>query len=91
MRTTRGREDKVRIKEMRKTEEREKWVQGVVTALWDELTTTRNTAGGIPVPNARALGPGGVDITGEVVALNNVLDQVEERVRNIRASLQELD
>ncbi len=36
-----------RRKEMRKTEEREKWVQGVVTALWEELFTTRgNIMGG---------------------------------------------
>ncbi|KAJ3484315.1 hypothetical protein NLI96_g5720 [Meripilus lineatus] len=42
------REEVGRRKELRRMEEREKWVQGVVTALWDELTTTR---GGAPSPN----------------------------------------
>jgi hypothetical protein len=32
-----SREEAGRRKEMRKTEEREKWVQGVVVALWDEM------------------------------------------------------
>lgn len=86
-----GREDKARMKEIRKTEEREKWVQGVVTTLWEELTTTKQS-GLSGQDRSIAAGGGDIgDVKGEVTALNNVLDQVEERVRSIRASLLELD
>ena len=44
------REEIGRRKELRKMEEREKWVQGVVTALWDELTMNR---GGVPGPGGQ--------------------------------------
>ena len=46
------REEKGRLKELRRTEEREKWVQGVVTTLWDELTTTKQAVGGWPAGQA---------------------------------------
>ena len=80
------REEAGRRKEIKRTEEREKWVQGVVTALWDELTATKAAAGGWP-----ALRSGSGDIKEEIAELNNVLDRVEERVQTLKRSLQELD
>lgn len=90
------REETGRRKEMKRTEEREKWVQGVVTALWDELTATKASAGGWPVVPRAELGEEGKgaatgDIKGEILELSNVLDRVEERVQTLRKSLQELD
>ena len=80
------------MKEIRRTEEREKWVQGVVTTLWDELTATKQTIGWPSQGRSIAAPDGDInDIKAEVTELTNVLDQVEERVRSIRASLQELD
>jgi hypothetical protein len=43
------REESGRRKEMRKVEEREKWVQGIVTALWEELAAGRQP-GALPPP-----------------------------------------
>ncbi|CCM07179.1 uncharacterized protein FIBRA_09520 [Fibroporia radiculosa] len=81
------REEVGRRKEMRKTEEREKWVQGVVTALWDELVATRNSpgAGSSLVPRPAA------DWRDEVGEINVALDYIEQRVRLVKESLKELD
>ena len=79
-----------RAKEMRRTEEREKWVQGVVTTLWDELTAQKQGAGAWQSAG-RPLTSGSGDIKTEIAELSNVLDQIEERVRTIRASMAELD
>ncbi len=79
-----GREEVGRRKEVRRTEEREKWVQGIVTALWEELTT--KSPNGWPPVQAQ-----GGDIKQEVAELNVVLDKIEERVQSLRKSLQELD
>ncbi|KAH9948214.1 hypothetical protein B0H21DRAFT_707938 [Amylocystis lapponica] len=83
------REDVGRRKEMRKMEEREQWVQGIVTGLWDELIANRNILGSSalsassnrPVGNARE----------EVGELTAALDMIEDRVGRIRESLRELD
>jgi hypothetical protein len=80
-----GREEIGRRKELRRTEEREKWVQGIVTALWDELTATKAANGGWPVMRTQ----GGIQE--EVLELQTVLDKIEERVHSLRKSLQELD
>ncbi|GJE89647.1 GRAM domain-containing protein [Phanerochaete sordida] len=82
------REEVGRRKEIRRTEEREKWVQGVVTALWDELTATK-AAGGGGWPAIRSEPVGDVKI--ELLELNSILDRVEERVQTLRKSLQDLD
>ncbi|KAI0095017.1 hypothetical protein BDY19DRAFT_902058 [Irpex rosettiformis] len=79
-----GREEAGRRKEIRRTEEREKWVKGVVTALWEELTT-KPVAGWPPV---RAQGG---DVKEEIAELTNILDKIEERVNVLRKSLGELD
>ncbi|OBZ68431.1 GRAM domain-containing protein YSP2 [Grifola frondosa] len=69
-----SREEVGRHKEMRKTEEREKWVQGVVTALWEELLASRGTAGaGAWPPIARVSG----DWKEEVSDINSTLDALE--------------
>lgn len=87
------REEAGRRKEMRRTEEREKWVQGVVTALWEELAAGRQpgalpAAGGSQAQQSVRLPESWRD---EVAELGRSLDAVEERVRLIRRSLQELD
>ena len=80
------REEAGRRKEIRRTEEREKWVQGVVTALWDELTATKAATGGWPTLHADS-----GDIKEEIGQISAVLDRVEERVQTLRKSLHELD
>ncbi len=96
-----SREEAGRRKEMRKTEEREKWVQGIVTALWEELLQTRGPTavggvvgglggigglgGGVQAPLARG------DWKEEIGAINVQLDLVEQRISHIRESLEPLD
>ena len=79
-----GREEVGRRKEIRRTEEREKWVQGVVTALWEELTTK-------PVNGWPPLRAQGGDVKEQIAELTNILDKIEERVNVLRKSLEELD
>ncbi|KAI0684671.1 hypothetical protein BC835DRAFT_1292530 [Cytidiella melzeri] len=83
-----GREEIGRRKELKRTEEREKWVQGIVTALWEELTmtSTKSISGG-GWPALRGQG----DVKEQIVELQSMLDKVEERVQGLRKSLQELD
>lgn len=81
------REEVGRRKEIRRTEEREKWVQGVVTALWDELTETKVAGGGWPAIRSEPTG----DVKAELAELTLVLDRVEERVQTLKKSLQDLD
>ena len=93
-----GREEAGRRKEMKKTEERERWVQGIVSALWEEMVATRGAlaggagvagVGGVaPLPHA---GAEGVDWRDEVGAITAQLDLIEQRVLRIREGLQELD
>ncbi|KAI9438443.1 hypothetical protein BJY52DRAFT_548926 [Lactarius psammicola] len=84
----------------RPTEEREKWVQGIVTALWHELEAGRQPGAASSSPGAanQALPqppPPGMQLPDqwreEVVQLRLALDTVEERVRAVRQSLAELD
>jgi len=83
-----GREEAGRMKELRRTEEREKWVQGIVTALWDELSAGKGTVGGMP---SDTLPTPNVNWREEVASLSKTLDAVEERVRHIRDTLNALD
>jgi hypothetical protein len=80
------REDVGRRKEMRKTQEKEKWVEGIVTALWEEL------AAGKP---GSLLPPSTSPVSGnwqeEVAKINQTLDAVEDRIRLIRDTLNALD
>jgi hypothetical protein len=80
------REDLGRRKEMRKTQEKEKWVEGIVTALWEEL------AAGKP---GSLLPPSTSPVSGnwqeEVAKINQTLDAVEDRIRLIRDTLNALD
>ena len=84
------------------TEEREKWVQGIVTALWQELEAGRQPAGGAGGPQQASedsapplIVPPAVQLPEnwheEVAQLKLALDTVEERVRAVRQSLAELD
>jgi len=90
-----GREEVGRRKEALKMEEREKWVQGVVTGLWEELTATRKysagSGGGSAAPPLSPPVISHSDWKGEIKDLNKALDDIEKRVNNVRASLQALD
>jgi hypothetical protein len=89
------REESGRRKEMRKMEEREKWVQGIVTALWEELAAGRQPGAALPPPQQPVPVPVGVKLPEswkeEVAELLGALNAVEERVQLIRGSLAELD
>jgi hypothetical protein len=99
-----AREEAGRRKEMRKVEERERWVQGVVGALWDEIGAARDAGvahvSGLPASAHAPLlasaprptrADGSIDVQAEVAALGVALDAVEERVRDLRASMGSLD
>lgn len=91
-----SREEAGRRKEAKKVEEKEKWVQGVVTAIWDELNGAVRP---MPPPSsAPALGESivragavGLDWKEEVREMSKLLDAVDERVQRIRQSLKDLD
>lgn len=86
----------------KQTEEREKWVHGIVTALWQELEAGRQpgaaSSGSQALPSAAdspPIVPPAVQLPEhwheEVAQLRRALDTVEERVRAVRQSLTELD
>lgn len=93
-----GREEVGRRKEMRKVEEREKWVQSIVTALWDELAAGKKEAIGM-VHHGRVNGGDGSSSQSpadtvapgswmeEVAHLHDTLNTVEQRVKAIRETL----
>ncbi|OSD01214.1 hypothetical protein PYCCODRAFT_1370012 [Trametes coccinea BRFM310] len=90
-----SREEVGRRKEMRKIEEREKWVQGVVTALWEELLASRASgAGGAQgfsaVPNAPSTRPAGGDWREEIGHVSAQLDVLEQRIRDIRENVNQV-
>lgn len=80
------REDVGRRKEMRKTQEKEKWVEGIVTALWDELA-----AGKPDSPFHPPTSPVSGNWQEEFANINKTLDAVEDRIRLIRETLNALD
>ncbi|KIJ66525.1 hypothetical protein HYDPIDRAFT_86731 [Hydnomerulius pinastri MD-312] len=83
-----NREEAGRRKEARRTEEREKWVQGVVTGLWEEMAAGRARTGAPTLPvSSEPIG----DWQTEVASIGKTLDAVEERVRAIRESLNGLN
>jgi len=87
-----GRREEVgRRKEMKKIEEREKWVHSIVSALWDERMA-RNPLIEPIVPSAPLNHlPSNSDPNAEMGELSRMLDYVENRVRSIRHSLEDLD
>ncbi|KAJ7050882.1 hypothetical protein C8F01DRAFT_1263583 [Mycena amicta] len=85
--------DKGRKKERNRKNDKEQWVAGVVTALWDELA-----AGKLPLTNIPQSEPAvaGAVVTAESIKqelgqLQTTLDTIEERVRRLRSSLTELN
>jgi hypothetical protein len=94
------REEAGRRKEMRRTEEREKWVQGIVTALWEELGTRCGSSAWHFTPaslfsSQQQSIPMNVHLPEswreEVAELMGALNAVEERAQLIRRSLADLD
>ncbi|OAX35402.1 hypothetical protein K503DRAFT_868295 [Rhizopogon vinicolor AM-OR11-026] len=82
------REEAGRRKEAKRAEEREKWVQDVVTGLWEEMAVGRARGGATTsVPSGHV----GSDWRSEVDAISATLNSVEERVRVIRESLDALN
>lgn len=84
-----NREEVGRRKEMKRADEKERWLQGVIAGVWEELATERaRVGGGLSVPLASA--PVG-NVQAEVANIGKVLDAVEQRVRTIRESLEGLN
>lgn len=80
------REEVGRRKGVKRAEEKERWLQGVVAGVWEELAAER--ARGVTVPLTSV--PVG-DVQAEVVNIGKALDAVEQRVRAIRESLEGLN
>jgi hypothetical protein len=76
-----GREDIGRRKEIQKANEKEKLVEGIVTALWEELK-----AGSSPLPPPPSTSPVG-NWQEEFANINKTLDAVEDRIRLIREAM----
>ncbi|KAF5385387.1 hypothetical protein D9615_001078 [Tricholomella constricta] len=76
-------------KSLRKEEEREKWVQGVVTALWDELGAAK--ANQVPQASYGALPPVAASWREEVTQLLKTLDSVDDRIQTLRSSLNSVE
>ncbi|KAJ6583194.1 hypothetical protein B0H10DRAFT_1834207 [Mycena sp. CBHHK59/15] len=84
-------------KELAKVEDKEQWVAGVVTALWDELAAGKLAvapapAGGpavepISAPPTSDAPPSTENLKLEISTLQTTLDTVEERVRLIKERL----
>lgn len=97
------REEAGRRKEAKRSEEREKWAQDVVTGLWEEMAIGRARGGigssGIFGAGGGAVGGGGGSVhlghvgdwRSEVDAITTTLNAVEERVRLLRESLDALN
>jgi len=77
-------------------EEREKWVQGIVTALWDELAVAKsvpsqwsggNSISPPTVPTTTPNTPLAGNLKIEMVEIGRTLDAVEARIRQIRETL----
>lgn len=85
------REEAGRRKEIHRAEEKEKWVQGVVSSLWDEIHAAKaGQQSGVQntlLDRSQVSG----DIKAEIAELAGVLDKIEERVQSLRKSLQDLD
>ncbi|CDO76479.1 hypothetical protein BN946_scf184615.g5 [Trametes cinnabarina] len=98
-----GREEVGRRKEERRIEEREKWVQGVVTALWEELLASRGNgvgagpglglglggagAGFSAASSAPSIRPTSDDWREELGHVSAQLDVLEQRIRDIRENV----
>jgi hypothetical protein len=98
-----SREKAGKLKGMKKMAEKEKWVQGIVKGLWDEMAAGKGPAppGIMPVhayidvaehspPSLPAL-PSSGSLREEITELRKTLDLVEERVNKIRERLSDLD
>ncbi|KAF9235160.1 hypothetical protein BU15DRAFT_51746 [Melanogaster broomeanus] len=77
-----NREEVGRRKEAKRAEEREKWVQGVVSGVWGELAAERVRP---PMPYSVSSAP--VNLQTELANIGEALDAMEDRVRSIRERL----
>ncbi|KAK0213034.1 hypothetical protein DFS33DRAFT_1393172 [Desarmillaria ectypa] len=74
-----------RRKVLQTTEEREKWIHGVVTALWDELSAGKGAV--VAVTDGR-FDP--TKLGDEIISMTRRLDDMEERIRHIKENLRGL-
>lgn len=68
-------------------EDRERWIHGVVTALWDEMAAGKGPPRVLQQPISREWNLTSENIADEVSRLYKTLDDVEERVKGIREML----
>jgi len=78
--------DNPKAEERGEREDREKWIQGVVTALWDEMAAGKGPPSP-PLPLPRRGDGSFENVVDEVGALYKTLDDIEQRARGIRQML----
>lgn len=79
-----------RRKELRRTVEREQWVKDALVAFWDDVATA-GRGRDIVSPLISTREDGTIDVRTELAEITRALDTVEERVKNLRESLNALD
>ncbi|THH30225.1 hypothetical protein EUX98_g3958 [Antrodiella citrinella] len=84
------REDVGRRQEQKRSLEREKWVQGVVSGLWDELAASRVALGSATMSATQATPTTAADWKDQVGGLNDALDAIDARVKTLRESIKDL-
>ncbi|CAK5276130.1 unnamed protein product [Mycena citricolor] len=72
-----------RHRERVRNEDREEWVAGVVTALWDELSSGKKLPPTAQAPSASLP----TDAKAELASILSTLDLIDERVRLVRSGL----
>lgn len=87
--------------EQRKVEEREKWIHGVVTALWDELAsgkgpgtvpgTSSDNSSAPSIPKDNDERAPAQNWRREITSLFKTLDDAETRIRSLRKELEQLE
>jgi hypothetical protein len=87
--------------EARKVEEREKWVQSIVTALWEELSATKegspvvlqphHTATSSQTATASKILESAVSPAHQAVLPMRTIDNLKEEMKELRKTLQELE
>ncbi|KAJ7589595.1 hypothetical protein C8J56DRAFT_36002 [Mycena floridula] len=87
-----AKEDYGKRLETRQMEDREKWIHGVVTALWDELAAGKGVSVGLGVQPIEAIPTAVPEVQPvswheDLAALHKTLDEAEKRIHVLRESL----